>query len=254
LALFVPSLIVKLASRSSSPEPCIGRDWGLPGVWLSWVESWLSGQPLPPVILGEPVAEPKTKKKTPSFQPCLHFESAQINRDDNMFKRSPTMERLAIQRLLTRSVNRMPIAASGASSRRQLHSSYARWSDQVPTVYSREFWANLIPKPLRKSATSGAKPKLKSKEWNPATFYIFIFLFIGSMSINQLVLRTEYNAFTERADARISVLREVVEKLHRGEDVDVERALGTGDAVREAEWKECKGSLTYPHAGWTRVR
>lgn len=37
---------------------------------------------------------------------------------------------------------------------------------------------------------------------------------------------------------RIGKLREVIEKIQRGEKVDVEKALGTGDAEREAEWEE----------------
>jgi hypothetical protein len=41
-----------------------------------------------------------------------------------------------------------------------------------------------------------------------------------------------------RADAKIGLLREVVERVQRGEDVDVERLLGTGDVGQEAEWED----------------
>ena len=41
-----------------------------------------------------------------------------------------------------------------------------------------------------------------------------------------------------RAEAKMGLLREVIEKVQRGEDVDVEKVLGTGDVVREGEWKE----------------
>jgi hypothetical protein len=137
------------------------------------------------------------------------------------------------------------LPASRATIPRRLHTSQARYSDQLPTVFSREFWANLVPKPFRSTTAPGEKPKpkVKSKEWNPATFFIFIFLLIGSMSINQIILRTEYEAFMERADAKIGVLREVVEKLQKGEDVDVEKALGTGDPVKEQEWKDCTPAI-----------
>lgn len=43
-----------------------------------------------------------------------------------------------------------------------------------------------------------------------------------------------------RSDVRIGLLREVVEKLQKGEEVDVEKVLGTGDAEREAEWEQGK--------------
>lgn len=54
-------------------------------------------------------------------------------------------------------------------------------------------------------------------------------------------LRKEFTTFMRRADVRIGLLREVVEKLQRGEAVDVEKALGTGDPNEEVEWE--KGSL-----------
>lgn len=36
---------------------------------------------------------------------------------------------------------------------------------------------------------------------------------------------------------RIGLLKEVVEKLQRGENFDVEKALGTGDPEKEADWE-----------------
>lgn len=61
---------------------------------------------------------------------------------------------------------------------------------------------------------------------------------IGSMSIQMISLRKNFEAFMRRSDVRIGLLREVVEKLQNGEQVDVEKVLGTGDAEREAEWEE----------------
>lgn len=39
-----------------------------------------------------------------------------------------------------------------------------------------------------------------------------------------------------KADVKIAKLREVVEALHSGEEVDVEEALGTRDEKQELEW------------------
>jgi hypothetical protein len=110
------------------------------------------------------------------------------------------------------------------------------------------FWKSLIPKPLRpkpKPTVDWGTPdyytkpkKVKSKEWNPATFFIVIFLFIGSMSIQMIALKRDYATFMRRAEVRIGLLREVVEKLQRGEEVDVEKTLGTGDVEKEKEWEE----------------
>lgn len=55
-----------------------------------------------------------------------------------------------------------------------------------------------------------------------------------------IALRTEFTAFSRRADARISLLKEVIERVQKGEDVDVEGLLGTGDEEKEREWEDGK--------------
>lgn len=97
----------------------------------------------------------------------------------------------------------------------------------------------MIPKPLRRGAPAdpNAPKPVKSKDWNPATFFIVIFLLIGSMSIQMISLRKNFAAFERQSDVRIGLLKEVVEKLQRGEDFDVEKALGTGDPEKEADWE-----------------
>ncbi|KAK4138260.1 hypothetical protein BT67DRAFT_430917 [Trichocladium antarcticum] len=115
----------------------------------------------------------------------------------------------------------------------------------LSSVTEPSFWKDLVPRPLRsrlsRDGTGAAKkPKVKT-EWNPATFFIFIFLLIGSMSIQMITLRKDFTAFMRQADVRVGLLREVVEKLQRGEEVDVEQVLGTGDPEKELEWE--KGRL-----------
>lgn len=98
------------------------------------------------------------------------------------------------------------------------------------------FWKSLIPKPMRKS-----NRKLKTKEkkdWNPATYFIVMFLFIGSMSIQMIALRNQTERYMRQSSLRIAQLREVVQRIQNGEDVDVERILGTGDPQKETEWEE----------------
>jgi hypothetical protein len=107
------------------------------------------------------------------------------------------------------------------------------------SVTQPSFWMSMIPKPLRKgSSPKSAAKKAKSKEWNPATFFIFIFLLIGSMSVQMIALRNEFAAFSRRADAKIGLLKEIIGRIQKGEEVDVEGLLGTGDAKREKEWEE----------------
>lgn len=61
---------------------------------------------------------------------------------------------------------------------------------------------------------------------------------IGSQAIQQLTLKQEHADFLRKADGRIAVLREVIERLGRGEEVDVERMLGTGEDAEEKAWEE----------------
>ncbi|KAI1105918.1 hypothetical protein F4804DRAFT_90318 [Jackrogersella minutella] len=110
-----------------------------------------------------------------------------------------------------------------------------------PSVFDPGFWRGLIPKPWRgkeQSVDFGVPKKPKSKEWNPATFFIIIFLFIGSMSIQLIALKKQSENFMRRSEVRVGLLREVIEKLQKGEEVDVEKTLGTGDAEKEKGWED----------------
>ena len=53
-----------------------------------------------------------------------------------------------------------------------------------------------------------------------------------------LALRNEYSTFSRKADAKIALLKEVLDKIRRGEEVDVDKVLGTGDEQQEQEWAD----------------
>jgi hypothetical protein len=65
-----------------------------------------------------------------------------------------------------------------------------------------------------------------------------IFLLIGSQAIQMIALRNEFTAFSRRADTRIGLLKEAIERVQNGEDVDVKSLLGTGGKAQEKEWEE----------------
>ncbi|KEY67186.1 hypothetical protein S7711_03046 [Stachybotrys chartarum IBT 7711] len=113
-----------------------------------------------------------------------------------------------------------------------------RHSSSTPaTVFDTSFWKSLVPKPLRRENRQAGKA-VKSREWNPATYFIVMFLFIGSMSIQMIALRNQFDRYMRQSEVRIGLLREVVQKIQNGEKVDVEKTLGTGDAQKEADWEE----------------
>jgi len=126
-----------------------------------------------------------------------------------------------------------------------------RLASSLPTVAQQSFWKSLVPKPLRPEKLApdvAALRKRKAKDWNPATFYIIIFLLIGSMSIHLIVLKRDFATFMRQSDVKIGLLREVVERIQKGESVDVEQALGTGNPEKEVEWEDCTRWLPRPCA------
>jgi hypothetical protein len=131
----------------------------------------------------------------------------------------------------------------------QTHARYL----SVPRVLQPSFWGSMIPKPLRSQPStddptstpspSSSSSKSKSREWNPATPFVILGLLVGSQAIQILWLKQERAHSTRRVETKIGVLREVIERVQRGEEVDVEKLLGTGDEVREREWAE--GELSF---------
>ncbi|OTB06865.1 hypothetical protein M426DRAFT_9292 [Hypoxylon sp. CI-4A] len=150
------------------------------------------------------------------------------------------MDKLVWRRAARTAANSWPRASSSILiTRHQI----VRNASSAPSITQASFWKGMIPKPFRRQPQSSVewgvqKKKQKSKEWNPATFFIIIFLFIGSMSIQMIALKRDFDTFMRRSEVRIGLLREVIEKLQKGEEVDVEKTLGTGDAEKEKEWEE----------------
>ena len=55
-----------------------------------------------------------------------------------------------------------------------------------------------------------------------------------------------------KADVKIAKLREVVEKLQKGESVEVEQALGTGDKIQEREWEDALREIENEDLLWRK--
>lgn len=109
-------------------------------------------------------------------------------------------------------------------------------SRALPKLGQPSIWQSIIPRALRSGFGEASEPK-KKRAPNPATYFIWIYLLIGSQAIRILQLKSDFNVYMRRADVKIGKLREVVEALQRGEEIDVEKALGTGDEVQEREWE-----------------
>ncbi|KAJ0423473.1 hypothetical protein BJY00DRAFT_278627 [Aspergillus carlsbadensis] len=139
------------------------------------------------------------------------------------------------------------------------HYSFSTRSFPRPRITQSSVWTSLIPKFLRNrppasAATPPTSSTPKSKEWNPASFYIIIFILVGSQAIRMIVLKNEYKAYTRSTDAKIRLLREVIEKVKAGEVVDVEKLLGKGDEGVEREWEEVLKEIEQEDSLWHRRR
>lgn len=51
-----------------------------------------------------------------------------------------------------------------------------------------------------------------------------------------ITLKNEVSNFNRKADAKINLLKEIIDRVQQGETVDVEGLLGSGNKVKEQEW------------------
>ena len=51
-----------------------------------------------------------------------------------------------------------------------------------------------------------------------------------------IALKKNFANFNRKTDSKIALLREAIERVRNGEEVDVERLLGSGDPEEEQEW------------------
>ena len=105
-------------------------------------------------------------------------------------------------------------------------------------------WTSIIPASLRSQRPVRVEAKSQtlsgSKRRNPATFFIVMFMLIGSQAIQMIALRAESATYSRRTEAKIGLLKDVIERVQAGERIDVEALLGTGDEAKEKEWEDGK--------------
>ncbi len=123
--------------------------------------------------------------------------------------------------------------------------------ESLPRIAQPSFWQSMIPKFLRGSDLPATPAKLQRfKEWNPATFFIIIFLLIGSNAIQMIALQNDFKNFSRKADAKIGLLQDAIERLKRGEVADIEKLLGSGDEQNERDWEDGKSPASSFRASW----
>jgi hypothetical protein len=68
-------------------------------------------------------------------------------------------------------------------------------------------------------------------------------ILVGSNAINILALRREMLNFSRKTEAKLAILRDVLKRVKDGEDVDVEKLLGTGNPDQEKEWEDVMNEI-----------
>lgn len=114
----------------------------------------------------------------------------------------------------------------------------------MPRVANPSFWASMIPRFLRRSTEAERAAELAKRttagaeERRVGLTFLFLGILVGSNAINILSLRREMLNFSRLTEAKLEKLREVVQRLKNGENVDVRKELGTGNREAEQEWEE----------------
>src|ERR1700733_8134754 len=89
-------------------------------------------------------------------------------------------------------------------------------SEHLPKLAQPSIWQSIIPKFLR--TRDKRQLPTEKKPPNPASYFIWIYLFIGSQAIRIIGVQNEYKTFMRKAEVKIAKLREGIEKLQRGEE------------------------------------
>lgn len=122
-------------------------------------------------------------------------------------------------------------------------------SSHLPRIAQQSIWESVFPKSLREKTKEVFRPSQKAPI-NPARYFIWIYILIGSQAIRIIGVQNEFNTYMRKAELRIGKLREVVEKLQKGEAVDVEGVLGTGDEEQEREWEDALREIEAEERVW----
>ncbi|KAG0138711.1 hypothetical protein HOY82DRAFT_544632 [Tuber indicum] len=122
----------------------------------------------------------------------------------------------------------------------------------LPRILDPAVWFPFYKTETRKgkAGSKEGKPKIH----NPATFFVVMAMLIGSQAIQMIRIRQTHEDYMWRADTKIAVLREVIERLEKGEDVDVEKVLGVGNEKEEKSWEDVLKQLEEEDAEWAGER
>ncbi|WEW58824.1 hypothetical protein PRK78_004292 [Emydomyces testavorans] len=120
----------------------------------------------------------------------------------------------------------------------------------IPRIAEPSVWTAMIPKFIRRDWRASQWGASKTKERNPATYFIVMFILVGSQALRMVQIKNDHANYVRSTEAKIRVLREVIERLQKGEDVDVRKMLGTGNEAAEREWEDVLEEIVQEEEHW----
>jgi hypothetical protein len=135
---------------------------------------------------------------------------------------------------------------------------------RVPRIAQPGLWNTVIPKAWRRptspeeaaerAARQAARKENQNTFWtSPYTPFLLLALLVGSNAIQIISERREMVNFSRKTEAKLETLREVVEKVRKGEltdPVEIKKALGTGVPREEEEWEEVMKEIENSEPLW----
>lgn len=184
-------------------------------------------------------------RATPSWRSDFDIDGDLLELRHDLHRMAPSralaIPRLACQQCIRRHAQRRSFAGSVKLQ--------DAGETRLPSVASPSFWKSLIPRPFRRpaNATEAAERAVRrdagAEERRTGIVFLILGILVGSNAINIIAIRREMLNFSRQTDAKLELLREVVQRVKNGEDVDVKRALGTGDPEQEREWEQVMKEL-----------
>ncbi|QSL64534.1 hypothetical protein MERGE_001835 [Pneumocystis wakefieldiae] len=112
-------------------------------------------------------------------------------------------------------------------------------------------WARSM---MTRSTINKEDTKLIKKKINSNIIFIVFFFIIGSQANSILSIKQEFNEFEAQIDAKISHLRDLIDRIQRGENIDISKELGTGIEEKEKEWSKVIEQVINQDDQWEEIK
>jgi len=75
-------------------------------------------------------------------------------------------------------------------------------------------------------------------------------MIFGSQAIHLLHIKQSYSEYLVWSKSKIGVLKDIIERIQNGDEVDLKKELGTGDQKSEASWDELVREIERESRAW----